>query len=197
VPALDALRRQFEHAAAAARWQVDGFTDDEFLWEPVQPCWSVRRRGETDWPHVWGRGDLVVEDVGPGGPDAIDTPPLVTTIAWKVVHLAAWLDVYRTWITDDPTRLPLDEYEIPGDARTAVAWLVRAQDDFLAVIDRLDETDLARVLTTFFGERRSISNLVRGMTLEQYHHSAEIGCLRDLRRGHARADWWPEDAAND
>src|SRR5262245_16842976 len=113
------LRHGFEHAAAAARWQVEGLTDDEYTWEPVQPCWSVRRREATDWPHVWGRGAFVVEDVGPFGRV---TQPLVTTIAWRIVHMAAWLDVYRSWIAGAPDRLPLDEYEIPGDANGAVTW---------------------------------------------------------------------------
>ena len=63
VSTLVTLRYEFDHAATAARWQVDGLTDDEFFWEPVQPCWSVRRRDATDWPHVWGRGEFVVEDM--------------------------------------------------------------------------------------------------------------------------------------
>jgi hypothetical protein len=28
--------------------------------------------------------------------------------------------------------------------------------------------------------------------VERLHHSAEIGVLRDLHRGHGRSDWWPE-----
>ena len=192
VTALDCLRRAFDHASRAARWQVEGLTDDEYFWEPATPCWSVRRRTETDWPHVWGRGAFVVEDVGPG-PDAIGEPPRVTTIAWRVAHLAAWLDVYRTWIGGSPDRLPLDEFDIPADAAGAVAWLEGAQSSFRKEIDDLEQRDLDRVLTTPYEEHRSIANLVHGMTLEQYHHSAEIGCLRDIHRGHARTDWWPED----
>jgi hypothetical protein len=190
VSTLVELRHAFDHAATAARWQVDGLTDAEYFWEPVTPCWSVRRRSETDWPHVWGRGTYVVEDVGPGGADVM---PRVTTISWRLVHLAGWLDVYRTWIAGTPDRLPLDELEIPGDADGAVAWLARAQHAFGAQIDQLRPDDLEYVVTTFYGEHRSIENLVRGMTLEQLHHSAEIGCLRDIHRGHARSEWWPED----
>jgi hypothetical protein len=187
---LAGLRHDFDHAAAAARWQVDGLTDEEYRWEPVTPCWSVRPRAATDWPHVWGRGPFVVEDVGPGG--AAETPR-VTTIAWRLAHMAAWLDVYRIWIEGHPEILPLNEFEVPGDAAGAVAWLARAQAAFAARLGTLCDDDLTRVVTTFYRERRSIENLVRGMTLEAYHHSAEIGVLRDLHRGHARADWWPED----
>ena len=52
------------------RPRLDGLTDDEFLWEPVAGCWSVRRgadgrhRAEGPWPQ-------------PGA-----APP-VTTIAWR------------------------------------------------------------------------------------------------------------------
>jgi hypothetical protein len=97
------------------------------------------------------------------------------------------------WIAGEPDRLPLNDLEIPGGAAGSVAWLAQAQQAFAAQLDALADTDLDRMLTTFFGEHRSVENLVRGMTLEAYHHSAEIGCLRDIHRGHARSDWWPED----
>ncbi|MGZ8752902.1 MAG: hypothetical protein ACXW1S_07960, partial [Acidimicrobiia bacterium] len=34
--------------------------------------------------------------------------------------------------------------------------------------------------------------LIWAIVAEQLHHGAEIGTLRDVRRGHARAEWWPE-----
>ena len=185
---LVTLQREFDHAASAARWQVDGLTDDEYFWEPVQSCWSVRRRGATDWPHVWGRGDFVVEDLAPAGASTAR----VTTIAWRIVHLAGWLDVYRTWIGGALDQLPLNDFVIPGDAGGAVAWLARAHGDFARGLTDITDADLARMVTTVFGEHRSIENLIRGMTVEQLHHSAEIGCFRDVHRGRPRSEWWPE-----
>jgi hypothetical protein len=29
------------------RPRLDGLSDDEYVWEPVAGCWSVRRRGEA------------------------------------------------------------------------------------------------------------------------------------------------------
>jgi hypothetical protein len=185
---LVTLRYEFDHAATAARWQVDGLTDDEYLWEPVQPCWSVRRRDETDWPHVWGRGEFVVEDM----PFAGAVQSRVTTIGWRLVHLAAWLDVYRVWVGGAPDQYPLPDFEVPSDAAGAVAWLARAQAAFAHELTNRSETDLALMVTTAFGEHRSIENLIRGMIVEELHHSAEIGCLRDIHRGRPRSEWWPE-----
>ncbi len=32
------------HWRTQLRPRLDGLTDDEYLWEPVSDCWSVRRR---------------------------------------------------------------------------------------------------------------------------------------------------------
>lgn len=191
VSALTLLRHQVDHAFRAARWQVRDLTDDEYLWEPCRPCWSVRRRSETAWPNVWGKGEFVVEDVGSlaGG-----ERPRVTTIAWKVAHLAGWLSVYRAWTFDGTRDLPLDEMEVPGTAARAALWLQAAQDSFGARLGEITEAELPVERVTFFDERRTVLNLVWGMAVEHYHHSAEIGCLRDIRRGYANTEWWPEDS---
>jgi hypothetical protein len=57
------------------RPRLEGLTDEEYLWEPVKDCWSVR-------PGPDGR--LVLESVWPA-----PEPPPVTTIAWRMVHLVA------------------------------------------------------------------------------------------------------------
>jgi hypothetical protein len=33
---------------------------------------------------------------------------------------------------------------------------------------------------------------VSAIVAERFHHGAEIGVLRDVRRGPARRAWWPE-----
>lgn len=61
-----------------------GLTDDEYLWEPVEGCWSVRPRTEQRTPpnrwlpaSEWGL-DLEYPD---------PRPSPFTTIAWRMTHL--------------------------------------------------------------------------------------------------------------
>ena len=56
--------------------RLRGLTDEEYYWEPVAGCWSVR-------PDADGR--FVSDGSGPGSdPD----PPPVTTLAWRIAHIA-------------------------------------------------------------------------------------------------------------
>jgi hypothetical protein len=56
--------------------RLGGLADEEYLWEPVAGCWSLRHGGDGRW-HLDGGG---------GGGPAPDPVP-VTTIAWRVGHL--------------------------------------------------------------------------------------------------------------
>ena len=165
------------HAWFDARRALENLTEDEYLWEPASPCWSVRRRGPS--VRGWGRGEFVCEDAWPP-PDPLPT----TTIAWRVVHLAAWTDIYRLFAFADaqPT---LDDAEIPGDVSSALAWLCRAQDDFIDAVDGLSDEEVFELRPAHWGESMPVVTLVTMMLTEHVHHIAEIGVLRDLRRGHA------------
>jgi hypothetical protein len=54
---------------------LETLTDEEYLWEPVPGCWSIRPTGPG------GRGEF--EDARPD-----PEPAPVTTIAWRLSHLA-------------------------------------------------------------------------------------------------------------
>ena len=58
-----ALLAQLEwHWSNQLRPRLDGLTDDEYLWEPVPGCWSVRPRDEATAPTTAVPG----EDPAPG-----------------------------------------------------------------------------------------------------------------------------------
>ncbi|MEW2518244.1 DinB family protein [Actinacidiphila alni] len=67
---LGVLLDQFDKAREQAQVRLTGLTDEEYLWEPVAGCWSVRRRGEATTPRAYGPGEWVL-DLGaadiPGG----------------------------------------------------------------------------------------------------------------------------------
>jgi hypothetical protein len=182
----DFLRQQLAHAFAAARWQLVDLNDDEYFWGPQPSCWSVRRRGEATSPQPCGVGEWVIDGEWP-----LTAAPPLTTVAWRLVHLAAWTDVYRDW-TFGAARLDYGDIEVPGNAADAVAWLEQVQDGFGHAVALLTDADLAKLRLAHWGERYPISALVWQIAVEHLHHSAETGVLRDLRRGHARSDYWPE-----
>ena len=161
------------HAVDAMRFAVRDLSEDEFSWEPVSPCWSVRR--------VEGR--WVLDDRG---------PPLPTTIGWRFAHVVIGLEVYGA-VTFEGSSLRWADVEPPGSASAALGRLVPAQDRLLAHVQSLvSGIDLSEPRPAHWGQRLPLWQLVWTMVVEQLHHGAEIGVLRDLRRGHASTAWFPE-----
>jgi DinB family protein len=175
--AADVLKVQLRHAWLDSRRVLEDLTEDEYLWEPASPCWSVRRRGSS--VRGWGSGEFVCEDAWPP-PDPLPT----TTIAWRVIHLAAWTNIYWQFAFGD-TRPDLNEFDVPGDFSAGLAWLYGAQDDFIATVAGLSDESAFEPRPAHWGESVPVVRLVTTMLTEHVHHIAEIGVLRDLRRGHA------------
>lgn len=196
--AAELLKVQLTHAWVNARWVLEELDEDEYRWEPISRCWSVRPRD----PDIsgWGIGAFVCEDGWPP-PEPVPVP----TIAWRVVHLAAWTDVYLDWTFGD-AKARIQDYEVPGDAAGGLGWLYAAQDRFAAAIDGLDDSAVFELRPAHWGEMLPVAHLVTSMLTEHVHHIAEVGVLRDLRRGHARSQppppptpgppWWVGHAGN-
>lgn len=168
------LRRSFDDL----RWLLEDVDEEDCFWEPADGSWSVRRRADAG--RAWGTGDWVCEDAWPP-PD----PLPLTTIAWRLAHLAAWTDVYRSFAFDED-RVDLMDFEVPGTRDGLVSAVCGAQDRLAANVDALDDGALSELRPAYFGPPRPLHALVSTMIVEHTHHGAEIGLLRDLRRGHAR-----------
>ena len=62
-PRLAPLLAQFDFARESLAQRLVGLTDEEYLWEPVPGCWSIRRKSEGPAPGAlelvgageWGR----------------------------------------------------------------------------------------------------------------------------------------------
>lgn len=63
---LGVLLDQFDKARETAQVRLTGLSDEEYLWEPVPGCWSVRRRAEAVTPRAFGPGEWVLDQ---GAPD--------------------------------------------------------------------------------------------------------------------------------
>lgn len=63
---LGLLLEQFDQAREMAQVRLAGLGDEEYLWEPVPGCWSIRRRDEAATPRAFGPGEWVLDQ---GAPD--------------------------------------------------------------------------------------------------------------------------------
>ena len=141
---------------------LDGLTDDEYLWEPVAGCWSVRRRQDVRSPGCWGKGDWVVEHAPDGS-----VQPALTTIGWRLMHAYDCTADYGDRAFGGEGH-ELDDVEVTPSAAVAVGMMIGALDDLRASLDAAATDDAALVAP----------DLLVPALHEAIHHCAEIGVLR-------------------
>jgi hypothetical protein len=160
------------------RPRLEGITDDEYFWEPVPGCWSIRPRAEARSPIVGGRGEFVAEFAWPE-PD----PPPVTTIAWRMAHL--WM-LFAARNASHFGREPItyETAEYAGDPRSALAKIDEDHARWVKGIAELDLDGLARPVGPAEGPYADLpyAALILHINREVIHHGAEILLLRDLYR---------------
>jgi len=178
----------FDYYAARASDRLDGLTDGEYLWEPVTGAWNLRRQPDG----TFGADGHLGDDAPPDR----DKPP-VTTIAWRMMHLAAncFWNRYQAFFGDqdapadldmfDPRFLPAD---LPGTAAGGTAFLEDAYRRWHDSIAALDEATLREPLGVRGGPyaEDSMAALIVHISREAMHHGGEIGALRDLYRAGIR-----------
>lgn len=158
----------FDYVYDRLRDRIADLDDAESFWEPVPDMWTIR---EVDgrWLADWAR------------PDPVPAP--VTTIAWRVWHVA---DCLASYVAPH-----LGEWPLPGEFRdwcagaaTARTNLVAAHDAFCERITALGEDGLRSPLGEKWGPfaKSSWADLVLHAMDEVAHHGAEIALLRDLYR---------------
>jgi hypothetical protein len=113
------LRAQLEwHWTEQVRKRLDGLTDDEYFWEPVPGCWSVRPRGTGTAPIQGGAGAMVIDFAFPP-PD----PAPFTTIAWRLGHVIAGVLAMRSAWHFGRTSVDYDSFDYAATASEALAQL--------------------------------------------------------------------------
>ncbi|MFC7308899.1 DinB family protein [Streptomyces monticola] len=164
--------------------KVGPMTDEEYLWEPVPECWSVRRR--VDGP---GSRATVLVGTGEWGRDAASYPhpwpPPFTTIAWRLSHLSEMLTL-RADHTAGGHVLTRDDYLVSGDAAGAVAAFDAGATAWHKALLSVDDAALDTVgLCTYphgSDAEEPFLDIVWWVNQELLHHGAEIALLRDLYR---------------
>ena len=165
------------------RTRLDGLTDEEYLWEPVPGCWSVRPTGHPpdDGAGVGAVGFRMDAAVLPPEPSPF------TTAAWRIAHLVVVLQEERTatWVGVRPE--PADgEPVVPGSAAAALDALDRAYAAWRRRLAATNEDALGQPLGPIAGPyaKDSRNAFVLHILDELIHHGAEVGVVRDLY--HAR-----------
>jgi len=161
------------------RPRLDGLTDEEYFWEPVKDCWSVRRRGAASAPIALGGGDFVLEYARPE-----PEPPPVTTIAWRLAHLITGVFGARVGNHFGGPPLDYDAFEYAGTANEALRQLDEQYAAWTVGARGLDAADLAEPCGPSEGPWADspMADLVLHINREAIHHGAEIALLRDLYR---------------
>ncbi|MCU7727683.1 DinB family protein [Actinoplanes sp. KI2] len=160
---------------AHLRPRLDGLTDEEYLWEPVPDCWTVRPDG---------RGGFAYD-----GYQQHPQPAPFTTLAWRIVHVATAMSIRTsTFFTDsgDADMFDLRHWpaSIPGNAADGIAFLQTCYRDWHDHIAALSPAELERPLGPkggFFA-KEPMAALIVHINREVMHHGGEIGVLRDLYR---------------
>ncbi|MFC6160397.1 DinB family protein [Kribbella jiaozuonensis] len=153
------------------RDRVEGLTDDEYLWEPFEGCWSIRKT-ETGY-------------VADGSPFAPEPAPF-TTLAWRITHIVDILQEDRTatWFGHQP--LAEDgQPPVPASAADALAALDHAYAVWRGRLAALSPEDLARPMGEVAGPyaEHAGSSFALHILDELIHHGAEVGTVRDFYRG--------------
>lgn len=165
------------HWTTQLRPRLDGLTDDEYRWEPVDGCWNVRPRSQAATSHAAGGGDVVMDFALPE-PD----PSPVTTIAWRLGHISVGIFAMRTAAHFDGPELSYFSADWPLTAAGGLALLDEQYDAWISNVAQLDDAALRAPCGPAEGPfaDRPFAVLVLHLNREAIHHGAEVALLRDL-----------------
>jgi hypothetical protein len=164
----------FDYYASRATERFAGLDDDEYLWEPVANCWSIRPDG-----------DGYIADFAWPPPD----PAPVATIAWRLVHVCSVLSEHglRAVAFEGGTANHGPPSDVPSNASAATMSLERAvqrwKNDLSAVTEARLWEPMGPEADEFADD--TVAAFVEHIHDEFIHHTAEIALLRDLYRARA------------
>lgn len=177
---LAPLLEQYDFALDRLLTRIQGMTDQEYLWEPVDSCWSIRPRGETDTSMAYGASDWVLEYDEPA-----PEPPPFTTIAWRLNHLASGL-MSRADYTIGTKAMLDNDYDVPTTAADAIETLNSAAAFWREALTTADDAALDQIGRSSFpyglDSELPFLDICWWVNQELLHHGAEIALLPDLYR---------------
>ena len=168
------LSLQVERATRRLRERLAGLTDDEYLWEPVAHCWTVRRRDTAISPQPEGRGAWVFDNAAEE-----PSPAPFTTIAWRLMHLVDVIGGYQRVLAG--TAVTDDWLEVAPTATAGVALWEEQASAFAQALAQEDDESLQRpVRVPWWPQDTPRWRVLSNVAMEMIHHGAEIALVRDL-----------------
>jgi len=146
-------------------------SDDEYFWEPVAGCWSLRQGDDGRWRLDGGGG---------GGPAPQPVP--VTTIAWRIGHLGGLaLGGFANRRFGDGD-LTVETLNFPGTSAFVDTFLAEHYEAWREGLEELNESGWNAPLGPSWGRfaEANTVDLALHVLDEMVHHGAEVGVLRDL-----------------
>ncbi|ROR89870.1 DinB family protein [Nocardioides aurantiacus] len=178
------LLEQLEwHWAHQLRPRLEGLSDEEYTWEPVPGCWSVRPRGRSSAPVQAGSGAFTIDFAFPE-----PEPSPVTTIAWRLGHVVVGALAVRNAAHFGGAPADYASWEYAGTATEALEQLDDAHDRWVRGVRTLDAQALAQPCGEEGFEHDPMAALVLHVHREVVHHGAEVCLLRDLHHARTRAE---------
>jgi DinB superfamily len=114
-------------------------TDEEYFWEPVPDCWSLRRRGESRSPNPRGTGEWLLD----GGQPASHPPPF-TSIAWRMCHICV-SPLMRFEYIFGSHALTLEHMVWLSTGKEAFAFLTETHQRWRGALEAVTSEELNRV----------------------------------------------------
>jgi len=152
------------------RPRFDAMTVEEYFWEPVAGCWSVRRHPDAGYffEHEWPP------------PSA----PPVTTIAWRLGHLIVGVFGQRNAGHFGGPPCEVDTFAYAGTPGEALERLDEAYAMWTTGVRSLGEDGIFDPCGPSEGPFAEfpMAALVLHINREAIHHGAEVLLLRDLYR---------------
>ncbi|GAA3590444.1 DinB family protein [Nonomuraea rosea] len=158
------------------RPRLQGLADEEYFWEPVRGCWSIRPRGTSATPMPAGSGEWTMDFASP---DPVPAP--VTTIAWRLAHIIVSCLGYRVGWHFGGQDVDSETFPFAGTADEALKQLDEMYGRWNAGVRELSDADLENP-PAVGPEQFPMEGIVLHVNRELIHHGAEISLLRDLYR---------------
>jgi hypothetical protein len=163
VTTRDELLAQLEFYWDHNLWpRLRGLTDEEYFWEPVPGCWSVRRQEDGSYAMDWAW--------------PTPSPAPVATIAWRICHIGIQTLGIRASALFGDGSFTLETARTPRTAAEALRAMAMHYEHWRRGVRANAPTD-----------EDTFATLVLHMNREIIHHGAQIELLRDLYRTGRRA----------